>query len=136
MATLGQSDRIIELLRDLYVGASNGLFGNAVFFDEQPITAKPNDVSVNTVNGIITQYDGTNWIQVADLSAQSELNAHINDAIDAHDATAISYDNSISGLLGDNVQDAIDEVSANRHIDGGFANSVYLSYQLIDGGTA
>lgn len=38
------------------------------------------------------------------------INNHINDPIDAHDASAISYDNAASGLSAINAQDAIDEV--------------------------
>lgn len=74
MATIGQGDRIIELLKELSIGASQGLFGNAIFFDEQPVTAKPNDVSIDTVNGIIYQYDGTTWNQQLDL--QNEITAN------------------------------------------------------------
>jgi hypothetical protein len=35
--------------------------------------------------------------------------AHVDDPTDAHDASAISYDGTTSGLTADNVQDAIDE---------------------------
>lgn len=105
-----QAGNVIRLLQTLYQGARNGLFGNAVFFNELPDDAKPNDISINTTSGVITQYDGENWISVINLATQSELNAHINDSLDAHDADAISYDNTSSGLSSNNAQEAITEV--------------------------
>lgn len=42
---------------------------------------------------------------------QDNLDNHINDATDAHDATAISYDGTVSTLTSTNVQDAIDELT-------------------------
>lgn len=41
------------------------------------------------------------------------LTNHINDPTDAHDASAISYDNTTSGLAADNAQSAIDEVDSD-----------------------
>lgn len=46
----------------------------------------------------------------ADMATQAELDAHTGDTTDAHDASAISYDNSGSGLSATQVQDAIDEL--------------------------
>jgi hypothetical protein len=43
-------------------------------------------------------------------TAQTQINNHISDATDAHDASAISYDNTTSGLTANDVQDAIEEV--------------------------
>ena len=40
----------------------------------------------------------------------SDLTAHTGDAVDAHDASAISFDNTASGLTATEVQAAIDEV--------------------------
>lgn len=40
------------------------------------------------------------------------LSNHINDEEDAHDASAISFSNTASGLTASNVQDAIDEVES------------------------
>ena len=58
-------------------------------------------------------------------------------------ASYISYDNSNSGLVSNNVQDAVDEIALNSgaiipdsNLDGGFANSVYLSSQHFDAGDA
>ncbi|RTL26523.1 MAG: hypothetical protein EKK55_07560, partial [Rhodocyclaceae bacterium] len=41
-------------------------------------------------------------------------------AADAHPATAVSYDNDVSGLTGDTVQEAIDELATS----GGAVSSV------------
>lgn len=47
-----------------------------------------------------------------DMATQAELDGHIVDPADAHDASAVSYDNAVSGLLAVEVQAAIDEVVA------------------------
>jgi len=52
--------------------------------------------------------NGTSWVK---LAKYSDLTDHISDAIGAHAATAISYDNSISGLTAINVKTALDELS-------------------------
>jgi chaperonin cofactor prefoldin len=51
---------------------------------------------------------------VADAVADavSDLQDHINASVDAHDASAISFNNAASGLTAINAQDAIDEVEA------------------------
>ena len=52
-------------------------------------------------------------------------------------ASAVSYDNSTSGLTATNVQDAIDELSEDDDcLDGGLANSTYTPDQCFDGGGA
>jgi hypothetical protein len=71
MATIQQTNEILGLLRELVKGAGQGLFGNAIFFDEQPVTAKPNDISIDTTTSIVTQYNGVVWTQVLDL--QNEI---------------------------------------------------------------
>lgn len=43
---------------------------------------------------------------------ESDLQAHLN-SIQAHDAVDIVYDNSISGLVASNTQDAIDQISTS-----------------------
>lgn len=48
--------------------------------------------------------------QIDSKASQVALDAHINDVSDAHDASAISYDNVSSGLTATEVQDAIDEL--------------------------
>lgn len=42
-----------------------------------------------------------------DMATQAELDAHINDATDAHDASAVSFDDTGTGLAADDVQEAI-----------------------------
>lgn len=56
-------------------------------------------------------------------------------------ASRVSYDNSSSGLISDNVQGAIDELSgvtpqSNLEIDGGFAAVIFLPSQCLEGGSA
>lgn len=51
-------------------------------------------------------YDGSQWIEITDES-------HRSDAADAHNASAIDYDNTTSGLTATNSQDAIDELAAS-----------------------
>ena len=47
----------------------------------------------------------------ADIAAvQAALTAHINDTTDAHDASAVSYMNTTSGLTAVDLQAAVDEV--------------------------
>lgn len=60
--------------------------------------------------------DNTQNIQTNAENIQTNadnLAAHINDTDDAHAASAISYDNTTSGLAATNAQAAIDEVDAN-----------------------
>ena len=96
MATIKQTDNIIGLLRQLVKGAGGGLFGNAIFFDiafPNPSLAKANDVFINTstlvVYQLVTSEFGNQWFEKAYLSSQTELNAHINNPTDAHNASAI-----------------------------------------------
>jgi hypothetical protein len=67
-------------------------------------------------------------------AAQTSIDNHIADATDAHDATAISYDNATSGLTATEVQAAIDEVegrldTAETNIS---TNATGLSDHLAD----
>jgi hypothetical protein len=48
-----------------------------------------------------------------DAAQDATLAAHLADPVDAHDASAISYDNTDSGLVADDVKEAIDELAAN-----------------------
>lgn len=50
------------------------------------------------------------------LATDSELAAHTGDASDAHDASAISYDGTTSGLTADDVQEAIDEATGDAAV--------------------
>lgn len=56
-------------------------------------------------------YDGTNWIKIADVDWGTHNSIGGRDVADTHPATAISYDNSISGLTAIEVQAAIDEIA-------------------------
>lgn len=58
---------------------------------------------------------GTTYTE-PDLSGAT---GHPADPSDAHDASAISYDNTASGLTATDVQDAIDEVAASGGGAGG-----------------
>jgi hypothetical protein len=49
----------------------------------------------------------------ARLTAAADLATHLADASDAHDASAVSYDNTASGLAATEAQAAIDEVAAS-----------------------
>lgn len=48
-----------------------------------------------------------------DMATQAELEAHVNDTIDAHNASAISYEGS-AGLSADNVETALDELDLEK----------------------
>lgn len=48
--------------------------------------------------------------ELYEIDATADALAHVDDPTDAHDASAISYDGTSSGLSSDNVQDAIDEL--------------------------
>ena len=48
-------------------------------------------------------------VLIAGMATQEDFEAHLNDTTDAHDASAISFDTTDSGLESINVQDAIDE---------------------------
>lgn len=56
--------------------------------------------------------DGADTFTLTDVATQAELDAHISDATDAHDASAVGYDHATSGLSATDVQAAIDEVAA------------------------
>ena len=58
------------------------------------------------------QADATQALADA-AAAQQDIDDHIADTVDAHDASAISYDNGTSGLSATEVQAAIDEVQSN-----------------------
>jgi hypothetical protein len=70
-----------------------------------PITA--HEAAGDPHPGYLTAAEGN-----AAYEATGAVAAHTGDAADAHDASAVSYDNTTSGLTATNVQDAIDEVEA------------------------
>lgn len=61
----------------------------------------------------------------ADMATQAELDAHVNDTTDAHDATAISYAGG-TGLSATDVEGAIDELATEK-LDSGAAAGGVLS---------
>lgn len=87
-------------------------------------TQIPSALAVKTFveNGLSAQNEAseitlvpTGTIEATDLQAavaelDGDIQGHINDTVDAHDATAISYDGTASGLAATEVQAAIDEV--------------------------
>lgn len=81
--------------------------------------------------------DALNELQSSIDASDVALAAHLADPVDAHDASAISYDNSTSGLAADEVQAALDEIDQNLddHLDGG-ANkhdATEIDYERADG---
>lgn len=69
------------------------------------------------------------------LEDSAEITAHITDTTDAHDASAVSYDPTTSGLIGTTVQEAIDEIVANPA--GGTLREIVVldSATILAGGT-
>lgn len=61
----------------------------------------------------------------ADMATQAELDAHVNDTTDAHDATAISYAGG-TGLSATDVEGALDELATEK-LDSGAAAGGVLS---------
>ena len=65
-------------------------------------------------NGDLVPFTGTNFLDTANTVVEGldnldvALQAHISDALDAHDATAISFVSGTTGLAADNVQTAIE----------------------------
>ena len=60
------------------------------------------------IDELETELDAT---QAATSANTALINGHITDNVDAHDASAISYTNGISGLVAFDVQAAIDEIA-------------------------
>jgi hypothetical protein len=70
----------------------------------------------------VEEYDVAVKKYVDDQNALQDtaLSNHLNDADDAHDASAISFSNPVSGLAANNVQAAIDELAAEKlNLSGG-----------------
>ena len=74
-------------------------------------------VGSNNVQDAIEELeDEVDAVQSSITSTSNSLSAHITDSTDAHDASAISYDNTSSGLSATNVQAAIDEVAGGSSV--------------------
>jgi|DEB0MinimDraft_6_1074348.scaffolds.fasta_scaffold00390_7 hypothetical protein len=79
--------------------------------------AKIHDGSVsNTEFGYLDGVTSSIQTQIDSKAADADLTAHLNDTVDAHDASAISYDNATSGLAATEVQAAIDEVDGDLDV--------------------
>ena len=67
-------------------------------------------LTANNVQAAIDEVeDRLDVVESSISSGSSNLQAHLDDTTDAHDASAISYDNTSSGFTAINVQAAIDE---------------------------
>lgn len=97
--------------------------GNTAYFEviqsaldvfQIPITPTGNLTSNNVG-------DALNELQSSIDDSDQALADHLSDPVDAHDASAISYDNSASGLAATETQAALDEIDQNLddHLDGG-----------------
>lgn len=62
-------------------------------------------------------YDGTDWIKIADVDWGTHDSIGGRDVINSHPGTAISYNNTISGLAATNIQNALDELAVNNGVD-------------------
>ncbi len=87
------------------------------------------DFAVQVDTNDLYQHDGATWVlfaedtNAADLNTViSDLSNHIGDVADAHDASAISFVNTTSGLVATEVQAAIDEVEGRLQTSEGVAS--------------
>ncbi len=97
-------------------------------------TLNPETSATNVQDALDDTGIASQAAQDAADAAQTSIDNHIADATDAHDATAISYDNATSGLTATEVQAAIDEVegrldTAETNIS---TNATGLSDHLAD----
>lgn len=86
------------------------------------------DFAVQVDTNDLYQHDGVSWVLFAEDTNASDLNTvisdlsnHIGDTTDAHDASAISFVNTTSGLVATEVQAAIDEVEGRLQTTEGVA---------------
>ncbi len=82
-----------------------------VFTNDGPIPVDDGAVSIATARVTLPNTTGGNII-ITNITSENDLNAHINDVTDAHDATAIFF-NDTTEIPGDNVQLAIIDVQGN-----------------------
>ena len=89
---------------DLAGGGGGGTFGQITYLEGVTINGGviTDDITVSAGKTI----DG---VDIGELS--TDFSDHLVDAVDAHDASAISYSNGSSGLTAIEVQDAIDELA-------------------------
>lgn len=101
-------------IRDSLTGVTNELyeiqdFARGIYYFAVDATRILTEVNLALDNGLSpTILDAQSLIN----QNATDLTDHINTLINAHVASAISYDNSATTLLADNVQDAIDELAS------------------------
>jgi len=87
---------------------------NTATNEAQQIEIDSNTLGVTNNANNIAQNTSDISQNATDIDSNTTLiNDHINDISDAHDATAISYDNTTSGYTANNAQAAIDEGATN-----------------------
>lgn len=107
------------------LGLNKASEGNQIFSVQKSVNELFDVTGTGEGDPNAKNYNNNNYIADGDshktaiekLDAQVKNNAdtigdHINEALDAHDASAVSYDNTDSGLVAINTQDAIDEVES------------------------
>lgn len=62
-------------------------------------------------------FDGTDWIKIADVDWGTHSAIGGRDVANSHPSTAISYNNSLSGLTATSVQAALDEIALEGGVD-------------------
>lgn len=102
-------------------------------------------------NGDLVPFTGTNFLDTANTVVEGldnldvALQAHMTDALDAHDATAISFVSGTTGLAADNVQVAIENlktyvdvqaVAAVNQANQNLADHIAAAYQDADAHSA
>lgn len=97
-------------------------------FDTATAAATAADIT-NVAAGSISGTD----VQAAINELDGDIQGHISDTTDAHNASAISYDNSTSSLTATEVQAAVDEVKALLDASSGLPTG--SAYYFADNGT-
>lgn len=102
-------------------GAAGGVLGGAYPNPDFAAGAAANLPFVPAGNLAATDVQGAIEELDTEKAAAADLTAHLGDAADAHDASAISFDNSGTGLAATDVQAAIEEVAAEASGGGSIA---------------
>lgn len=102
------TDTQVQVLENKNIDADDNLITN---IRDAEIAADA-DISVTKIQ-YLENVTSDVQAQIDSKASQVALDDHINDPTDAHDASAIGYDNSVSGLAATEVQAAIDELSGS-----------------------